>query len=347
MSNSVYLDHAATTPLLPEAWAAIERGYALWANPSSPHTGGRSAKAALESARSDIKSALAWDGEVVFTSGASEALAIALQRSKAEPQIISTAEHEAVRIAAPNAAELPLSAGKIDKDAFAAALAQDGRAVVAIQHINSETGTCFYQGSELADMVRASGGLLLADCAQSAGKIPLPDCDMAVISAHKFGGPVGIGALLVKEYAMLHPNGGHERGYRAGTENLPAIMGMAAALKACGSYAHWQTSAAERADFKARLAGSSQVVEFGNSCEHIIALAHPHLRAQAALIRLDSLGFAISVGSACSSGTLKKSRVLDAFGVADDVATRTVRLSVGWNTTAAELNAFCTAWEAL
>lgn len=213
-------------------------------------------------------------------------------------------------------------------------------ALVAIQHVNPETGLV-QPLDALAQEVRERGGLLLADCAQSAGKLALPCADMLVISAHKFGGPIGVGALLVKDFAMLEPTGGHERGYRAGTENLPAILGMAAALEQL----QWATDAAERARFRAEL--GDHVVTHGDQVDYIFALTHPRLSAQAQLIRLDAAGFAVSAGSACSSGTLKKSRVLDALGLGDEVAARTIRVSIGWNTRPEELERFIEAWRTL
>lgn len=236
----IYLDHAATTPLRPEAREAMARGFELWANPSSPHSAGRAARAALEDARERIKAALKWDGEVILTSGASEALAIGLGRAKADRRLVSAVEHDAVFRAAPDAEVLPIGDRLIDWDTLAAALARGSRAVVAIQQINSETGTVLDVDSA-ARIVHEAGGLLLSDCSQSAGKTGLPQADMIVVSAHKLGGPVGVGALLVRDFAMLEPIGGQERGYRAGTENLPAALGFAAALEA-GGIEDWVTT---------------------------------------------------------------------------------------------------------
>ncbi len=324
----IYLDHAATSPLRPEARAAMEEGFALWANPSSPHAEGRKAKAALEDARDRIKRALDWDGELIFTSGASEALWIALNRAKVERRIVSAVEHDAVFRAAPDAELVS------DDTAFGQG------SILAVQHVNSETGV-INPVDQMLETIRPTGTLVLSDCAQSAGKLSLPDADMLVVSAHKFGGPIGIGALLVRDYAMLEPIGGHERGYRQGTENMPAAMGMAAAIEA----GDWLTNADQRVEFAAAL--STDRLSLGEQCDYILALTHPSISAQALLIRLDAMGIAVSAGSACSSGTLKKSRVLDAFGVSDDVAARTIRVSLGWNTTTEELERFTVAWKSL
>jgi cysteine desulfurase len=349
----VYLDHAATSPLRPEARAALEEGLAIWANPSSPHGEGRRARAALEDARERIMRALGWQGELIFTSGASEALWIALNRATAKRRIVSAVEHDAVLRAAPDAAVVPLapSAAGPDPEALAAALAEGGPAVVALQALNPETGTLLLEAgcaasSAIAQQVRAAGSVLLADCSQSAGKLDLPDADMIVVSAHKFGGPIGIGALLVRDFALLEPSGGHERGYRQGTENLPGALAMAAALEA-GGMASWATREAERRAFREQLWAAGVPVAPGRQTAHIIAVAHPRLSAQALLIRLDAMGFAVSAGSACSSGTLRKSRVLDAFSVPEEVAARTIRVSIGWNTTPEELARFAAAWASL
>ena len=345
IANSLYLDHAATTPLLPAAREAMLEGFARWANPSSPHGAGRAARAALEEARSRCKAALGWEGELVFTSGASEALAIALGRAKVDRRIVSAVEHDAVWRAAPGAEVLPIRDGAPDAEALAGLLAAPGRAIVAVQSINSETGTVLLPplGDAVVGPVRAAGGLLLADCSQSAGKDPLPDADLIVVSGHKLGGPIGIGALLVRDWALLEPSGGQERGYRPGTENLPGALGLAAALEAGGSVG-WATTAAQRAGFRDALARHGEVLSPGRQCSHIFAVAAPRMAANAMLIRMDALGFAISAGSACSSGSLKPSRVLQGVGIDPDVARRTVRVSLGWSTTPDELDAFAAAW---
>ncbi|MEE4315689.1 MAG: aminotransferase class V-fold PLP-dependent enzyme [Erythrobacter sp.] len=357
----VYLDHAATSPLRPEAKAAMEEGFAIWANPSSPHAEGRRARAALEDARERIRRALGWEGELIFTSGASEALWIALNRAKAKRRIVSAVEHDAVFRAAPDAQVVPvhpigdgpegpagMHGGEIDLDR----LPDCANAVLAVQDTNSETGAG-QPHHAIWPLVRERGGLLLVDASQSAGKgvPPVFDCDMMVVSAHKFGGPIGIGALLVRDFAMLEAIGGHERGYRQGTENLPAALGMAAALEAWGSDESHPMARCFDAVFgmsdALRASGGTLLCGGMTGSAFITAVAHPTMSAQALLIRLDAMGFAVSAGSACSSGTLKKSRVLDAFGVPDDVAARTIRVSIGWNTTPQELERFSEAWTSL
>ncbi len=329
----------------------MEEGFRIWANPSSPHAEGRKAKAALEDARERIKRALGWDGEVIFTSGASEALWIALNRAKVDRRIVSAVEHDAVFRAAPDAEVLAINEyGSFEEGALAELLERPGRAMVAIQSVNSETGHTIMnmpdRENPIGEAFDKTESLWLADCSQSCGKLSIPAADMAIISAHKFGGPIGIGALLVRDYAMLEPVGGHERGYRAGTENLPAALGMASALEA-GGQESWETTEQDRLDLYLHMAESGFNRFSGSHNPYIIPLTHPTISAQALLIRLDAMGFAVSAGSACSSGTLKKSRVLDAFGVSDEVAARTIRVSIGWNTTAEELDKFADAWRSL
>jgi cysteine desulfurase len=343
LPQRIYLDHAATSPLRPEAKAAMEEGFRIWANPSSPHAEGRKARAALEDARERIKRALGWEGELIFTSGASEALAIGLGRAKADRRIVSAVEHDAVFRAAPDAEVVPVGArGAVDPDALADLLAAGGTPIVAIQHVNSETGS-IQEISDIAEIVHRSGGSILSDCAQSAGKMAVPDgVDMAVLSGHKFGAPIGIGALLVKDFAMLEPTGGHERGYRAGTENLPGALGLAAALEPDP----WVgTRFSDRSRFSEWFEEEDALGHA--SVYHIVPITHRAMSAQALLIRLDAMGFAVSAGSACSSGSLKPSRVLKAFGLSDEKASRTIRVSIGWNTTPEELDAFANAWKEL
>lgn len=344
MSTRIYLDHAATSPLRPEAKAAMEEGFRLWANPSSPHAEGRKARAALEDARERMKVALGWDGELIFTSGASEAASLALDRADAGARLVSAVEHDCILQSAPDAERLPvLDNGQIVMEELAGALETE-RPLVAIQHANSETGN-----QQILDiihgMTRKAGGLLLADCAQTAGKVNLPGCDLAIISAHKFGGPIGIGALLVRDYAMLKPTGGHERGYRRGTENLPGALGMAAALE-CDPY--WTSDAPgalyELEDPCKASGGTWMEDRLSSPLWYIQAISMPNMSATAQVMRFDMAGIAVSQGSACSSGTMKTSRVLEAMQVDPAIADNTIRVSIGWNTTRAEVEQFCETW---
>jgi cysteine desulfurase len=346
-----YLDHAATTPLRPEALAAMEGGLRSWANPSSPHAEGRAARRALEDARERVKAALGWPGEVLFTSGASEAASLALSHARAGERLVSAVEHDAVLRAARGATVLPIRRdGALDFTALERELSAADDPLVAVQSINSETGNAQNIGA-IAELVHRAGGLLLVDASQSAGKAPLPpDADMLIISAHKFGGPIGIGALLVRDFATLEPAGGQERGYRRGTENLPGALGMAAALEAAGEpYCTPDATAllpAFAADLRA-LGGTWLADRLAAPTPLIHALAMPGLSSSAQLMRFDMQGIAISQGSACSSGSMRTSHVLEAMEMPTEEVARTIRLSLGWNTTRAEVERFCEAWLAL
>ena len=334
----LYLDHAATTPLLPQAGDALVGGFALWANPSSPHKAGRAARAALEDARERFKALLGWSGEVIFTSGASEALTLAINASKQPLAAVSAVEHEAVLRHAVGAKRLEVDAsGRVDP--ASAGLA----GLVAVQQVNSETGVVQPLDS-IATAVRDAGGRLLADCAQGAGKLALPDADMIALAAHKFGGPIGVGALLVRDWAMLEPGGGQERGYRGGTENLPGVLGMVAALEA-GS--QWLGEAARlRAMLESGIiAASGEIVAASaERCPTIGAYRMPGMAAAVQLIRFDGMGIAVSAGSACSSGSLRTSHVLAAMGLDEKAASETIRVSIGRETTEADIRHFLENW---
>ena len=332
----IYLDHAATTPLLPAAREAMLEGFALWANPSSPHAPGRRARAALEDARARIRAALGWDGELVFTSGASEALALAIQRCVLPLAAVSAVEHEAVLRHAGDAVRLGVDACGL---VLRGECALPG--LVAVQQANNETGV-MQPLERVIDEVHAAGGLLLADCAQGAGKLYTPGADLIALSAHKFGGPVGIGALLVRDWAMLKPTGGQERGYRGGTENLPGALAMAAALEADRGWLKTALALRDRLDTEITAAGGISIAEETARVPSIAAYRMPGKSANAQLIRFDGMGIAVSAGSACSSGSLRTSHVLTAMGV--DGAGEVVRVSIGRETTEAEVERFIQAW---
>lgn len=326
----------------------MEEGFRQWANPSSPHAEGRKARALLEDARERIKVALGWSGELIFTSGASEAAALALGRARGGRRMVSAVEHDSVLQAAPGALALPVCPdGLMDLDALKQALVGQDTPIVAVQAINSETGAG-QNFSEVCDVVEEAGGVSIIDAAQSAGKYCFEfHSSMVIVSAHKFGGPIGSGALLLSDWDLLDPTGGHERGYRRGTENLPGALGMAAALEA-GSEAALQNGVhalMESFGAEVRAAGGSWHADrFARPTGHIHAIAMPSLSAQAQVMRFDMAGISVSQGSACSSGAMKPSRVLDALAVPREEAERTIRVSLGWPTTRAEVERFCEVW---
>jgi cysteine desulfurase len=338
----IYLDHAATTPVWPEARAAMAAALEGWYNPSSPHAEGRKARAALEQARAQIAEALDWDGAIIFTSGASEALAIALQRAHAGPRFVSAVEHDAVFRGAPDAPRLPVdSGGLVMLDGLDAV-----RPLVAVQQANNETGI-LQPLESIAEQVRALGGLLLADCAQSTGKLALPAADFIAFSAHKFGGSPGVGALLVRDLALLEPIGGQEQGYRQGTENVPAIIGMAAALAADRGWVEHAVVLRARLEQALSAAGAEIVGEGSPRIPTIGSYRMPGVPSNVQLVQFDMAGIAVSAGSACSSGTLKRGHVLAAMGWGEGRASEVVRVSFGRDTTEAEVDRFAAQWAQL
>ncbi len=335
--HRIYLDHAATTPVLGVARAAMMEGLEYWANPSSPHNEGRAARAALEDARQRIAAALGWDGEVILTSGASEAIAIGLRGGQA---IASAVEHDAV-LGVAAAERLP-----VDKNGYVELSAISKPVRYAVQSVNNETGVIQPLG-KVYEAVRAAGGTLFADCSQSAGKVALPEADLIAVSAHKLGGPPGIGALLTRDLGLLQPTGGQEQGYRRGTENLPAAIGFAAALEA--GFGWLETAETLRMMLEdAILAAGGEVVAAGsNRLATIGSYRMPGVAASSQLINFDMAGIAVSAGSACSSGTLKASHVLGAMGWDAVVASEVIRVSFGPDSSEADVTRFIEIWRSI
>lgn len=347
MADRIYLDHASTTPILPEAADAIRDACAAWANPSSAHAEGRAVRAGLEDARRRIAAALGWNGTLVFTSGATEALEIVLRRAKASERIVSAIEHPAVLRVAPDARQVRAHAdGTLDLDDLKAALAGAESPLVAVQAVNNETGV-IHPLAGIAALVREAGGLLLADCAQSAGKLPLPDADFLVVAAHKLGGPPGVGALLVRETAHLHAIGGQEGGFRPGTVPVPLIQGFAAALEADhGWYAEAQRLR-EKLDREILAASGEIVAADAPRIATIAAYRMPGVPAASQMMQMDLAGIAVSAGSACSSGSLKTSHVLLAMGMTEEAAREVIRVSFGPSTVDAHIDALLSEWRKL
>jgi cysteine desulfurase len=342
----LYLDHAATTPVLPEARAAIGQALEAWANPSSPHADGRRARAAFEQARRAIAEALGWRHDVILTSGASEAVQIAAARAKAERRIVGPTEHDIVIAAmGKEATVLRVDAnGLVNLAALEAALA-DGPALVAVQLVNNETGV-IQPIAEIQELVSDAGSLLLADCAQAASKIALPDADFIAVSGHKFGGPPGVGALLARDLATLQPSGGQERGYRRGTENWPAVAGIAAALGARAFVQAMPRLVSLQAQLEREIVkgGGLVIASAAPRLATIGAYAMPGVASASQLVQLDLAGISVSAGSACSSGSMKPSRVLAAMGVPELIAGSVIRVSFGPDTSQADVDRFTAEW---
>jgi cysteine desulfurase len=349
LADRIYLDHAATSPMLPQAVEAVVAGMRNWANPSSPHTDGRAARAALEKARAEIAAAYGWAHEVVLTSGASESLHLALSRSVAARRLITAVEHDAVLRHAEGAAVLPVDKnGLLRLEALRDALEGGPRALVCVQWANSETGVR-QPIAAIAEIVHKAGALLLVDAAQMPARADaavLHHADLVAVSAHKRGGPPGVGALLVRDFATLMPMGGQEKGYRAGTENLPGALGYAAALAEPEDLARM---ASLRARLEAALiANGGQVVGASTARSPLIgAYRMPGVSAAAQLIRFDLAGISVSAGSACSSGSMRPSHVLSAMGWQEPELREVVRVSFGRSTDGSDIDRFVELWCAI
>ena len=355
-----YLDYAASAPLRPEARQAMIEAMALTGNPSSVHRFGRAARALVESARRRV-AALAGvgPGEVVFTSGGSEANALALTGLSVASKIVSAIEHESVPAAAPGAERLPVDAdGVADLAALAALLARlPAPALVSLMLVNNETGV-IQPVAEAAALVHRAGGLLHCDAVQAAGRLPLDraalGADLLTLSAHKLGGPAGCGALVVDQrltLAPLIPGGGQERRRRGGTENLIGIAGFGAAA----GLAEADLAAAPRlAALTARLeqgvlAQTPDATIFGAAAPRapgITCLARPGRPAETQVMALDLAGIAVSAGAACSSGKARTSAVLTAMGVSDALARCAIRVSLGWGSGEGDVARFLEGWGA-
>jgi cysteine desulfurase len=349
LADRIYLDHAATTPMTEAAVAAVVEGMARWANPSSPHAEGRAARAALEGARAKIAAAYGWAHELVLTSGASESLHMALTRSMAEHRLITAVEHDSVLRHSEGAKVLPVDAnGILDLDALRGALAGRGRTLLCVQWANSETGVR-QPIAAIAEIVRGAGGILLVDAAQMpahADEAVLRHADLVAVSAHKRGGPPGIGALLVRDFATLLPMGGQEKGYRAGTENLPGALGYAAAVSEAEDLAR-MASLRAGLEQAIRDAGGEVVGEASPRSPLIGAYRMPGVSSAAQLIRFDLGGISVSAGSACSSGSMRPSHVLSAMGWSEPELREVVRVSFGWSTSEAEVARFAELWRTI
>jgi len=344
MKRRIYLDHAATTPIVREAREAMAEAMEQWANPSSPHGEGRTARAILELARTTIADMLGWCHDVIFTSGASESVEIAARRVKVPGRAYGATEHPIVgHTFGADAKKIPVGRdGLIDEAALDDLLAE-GPALIAIQQVNNETGV-IQPLDRLAPKIRGAGSLLLADCAQSAGKLPLPDADFIAACGHKLGGPPGVGVLLVRDPAKLEPVGGQEKGYRRGTQDAPSAAAFAAALAARPYDMERLSKLRQRLETGVKRAAGLIIAEEAPRIATIGSISLPGASSASLLVQFDLAGFAVSAGSACSSGKMKKSDVLEAMEVPADVAGGFLRISFGPSTSEVEVDAFLDEW---
>ncbi len=354
---ATYLDWNATAPMDAAAIDAMTDAARRWGNPSSVHGEGRRAKAMLEAARRDVANALGVQPEaVIFTSGGTESLGLALNGAACGARIVSDVEHDAVLRQAAGAHICPVTAdGVLDLEALERLLVEvEGPPLLALMHANNETGA-IQPVEDAAVMVRAAGGRLLADCVQTAGKLRMPSADFIAVSAHKLGGPPGVGALVARcldGLEAVQKGGGQERGYRAGTENLPGIAGFAAALAARAADRCWLDRVAGlRAAMESRLRDiAPDVVIAAAGVERLAttsAIRLPGVVASTQLIALDLAGIRVSSGAACSSGKVRASHVLSAMGWSAETASETIRVSMGWTTTEDDVARFIEAWAKL
>jgi cysteine desulfurase len=362
-----YLDHNATSPLREAARLAAEGALAIGGNASSVHANGRAARALIEDARAKVAALAGGEpSQVVFTSGATEAAALglwgALQGAAdardcggtritrlfvsaiEHPSVLANAQVLAERFAGLRLETIPVRAdGVADMAALRDGLREGkGRALIALMAANNETGV-IQPVADAAALAREAGALLLVDAVQAAGRMAVPQADYVMLSAHKIGGPQGVGALVLGEGVPFTPpfaGGGQERGLRAGTENLSGIAGFGAAAEiAAGERA----SSVLRDRFEAELKEiAPNAIIFGGESPRLgntSCFALPGIGAETALMALDLDGVMLSSGSACSSGKVKRSHVLAAMGVNDDVAGCALRASFGWSSTEADVEA--------
>jgi cysteine desulfurase len=372
MPERVYLDWNATTPLRPEARAAMASAWDLLGNPSSVHAEGRHARRLVEDARSALAGAIgALPRNVVFTSGGTEANALALvpglRAGPGQPVqrlVVSAIEHTSVLAGGRFTAEAigifgVTRSGVVDLDHLRKLLDKGSAALVSVMSANNETGAV-QPVAEVAEIVHAAGGLLHVDAIQAFGKIPFHikaiGADIVTLSAHKIGGPKGVGALVLGDgLTGLEPllrGGGQEWGRRAGTENVAGIAGFGAAVSAAMQA---QKSDAVRLEtlrnrLEDGLRQTPDVLVFSADAPRLpntTLFTVPGLKAETAVIGFDLEGIAVSSGSACSSGKVQPSHVLQAMGFGPKLAQGAVRLSLGWSTQDADIDLCLEAWRRL
>lgn len=370
MNRRAYLDHNATAPLRPEAMAAMTAALQLAGNASSVHAEGRQARAVIEAAREQVAALVGVEtARVVFTSGGTEANVVALSpewfgdvdnAAGRTRLFVSGVEHPSVlrggRFALRDVERLPVDTdGVVDLNAARGRFAAAGVPFMAsVMLANNETGAV-QPVAALSELVREFGGLLHTDAVQAAGKIAVDarGADLMSISAHKFGGPKGAGALIVREglpVVSLLTGGGQERGYRAGTENIAAIAGFGAASEAAARDLPLMNRLAALRDAleAAVMQIAPDAVIFAKGAERLpntACFAVPDMRAETLLIALDLDGVAVSAGSACSSGKVVRSHVLEAMGVPSELGAAAIRVSLGWNTKEADIEYFVAVYK--
>jgi cysteine desulfurase len=351
-----YLDYNATAPVRPEVIEAMAAALGRTGNPSSVHGAGRKARAALEHARETVAALVgASPDAVVFTSGGTEANNQALQ-SVSRAKLVSAIEHDSVLAAAADAPRMPVDGhGVIDLERLGERLEAVGPALVSVMLANNETGV-IQPIREVVECAHRRGALVHCDAVQAVGKIPIDfsglRVDLMTLSAHKLGGPPGVGALVLApeiEPTPLHHGGAQERRWRPGTENLPGIVGFGRACELAAADAGWQRRVGALRDrleaAVAAIAPDARVLGAGAPrLANTSCLTMPGVGNQLQLIDFDLAGIAVSAGSACSSGKVGPSHALAAMGVAAEEAQTAIRVSLGWASTEDDVDRFVAAW---
>ena len=356
MRNLSYLDYNATTPVRPAVVEAIRETLERTGNPSSVHRFGREARRAAEQSRQSVAAMVgAAPDQIVFTSGGTEANNQAL-RSARGAVVVSAVEHDSVLAAVPDALRVPVDAeGRLDLGALEQVLARLAPELVSVMFANNETGV-IQPVCEVAEIARRHGARVHCDAVQAGGKLAIDlaalGVDFLTLSAHKFGGPQGVGALVVRdgvEPDALLRGGGQERRWRPGTENLPGIVGFGRACELAMADADWRKrTGALRDRLEARVAALAPAARvFGRSTGRLpntSCLTMPGVSNQTQLIEFDLAGIAVSTGSACSSGKVGPSHVLAAMGIDPAEAASAIRISLGWASTPQDVDRFMDAW---
>lgn len=355
MKTSVYLDYNATAPVRPEVIAAMQDVLAMPLNTSSVHSFGRLAKQKLETARTSIAEHIsAFPNEIIFTGSATEANNWVLQNHPNHRILISAIEHASIYKSVPHVEKIPVdSHGVVKLDALAAMLAaSDQPTFVSVMLANNETGV-IQPVQDAAHIARKYKALIHTDAVQALGKIPvdfnLLDVDFMTLASHKCGGPVGVGILVAKNTVPLTPfmhGGGQELNRRAGTSNLAAIAGFAAAIEKMADLTHIHTIEHWRDAMEEQIMQAApQAVIIGKSALRLpntSCIAMPGVTSETQSMAFDIAGFAVSAGSACSSGRMEPSHVLAAMHAPH--AESAIRVSLGWNTQEQDVKDFTAAW---
>ncbi|MEM7569897.1 MAG: cysteine desulfurase family protein [Pseudomonadota bacterium] len=348
----IYLDYAATAPLAETAKTAMADGFALVGNPSSVHRAGRAARDAISKVREQLAAALGTTpGQVVFTSGGTEANALALTQVPQSKRYVSAIEHEAVLSWTLPAYHLPVTAhGIIDLEGAQARLSSWEPGLVSLMLVNNATGI-IQPVTALAEIAHAHGHLVHCDGVQAFGKVPIDiatlGADFLTVSAHKIGGPKGIGALIVKDgFALtaLLQGGGQERRRRPGTENVLGILGFGGALEAIGDYAGSAHYDALQASIETHVGAAHVAGSASSRVPHILSVRMAGVKNQLQLMRFDLAGLCVSAGSACSSGKVAGNHVLEVMGLGES-AEEYIRLSFGPSTTSRHIAQFLSVWD--